>query len=228
MATARDWLGGLRAWREVSIVAVMAYDLSWLKWATVILACYAGLLTERAVAKTVITSAPVGRLAVVKEVYADDGPPIMHSASGGTENRLEWVSADHRLRFFLSDSGAELTARYTYANPGRAEWVCTGGGYPQSYQSNTAPKRRWKTKLRAQLSSLLKLCAVWVSPDRQKAYLAEYLNAADDFPEAFALLKQEASKDFGGWQRRCLKRKVDRDYLPSPAIGCVRYSSKQE
>jgi hypothetical protein len=177
-------------------------------------------------AGTSITRTPVGRLTLVREHYVRDGTPVPHVASERRKNRLEWLSADKRVRLFLEDDGAELAPRYAVVDdrlPGRE--ACFGEGDPQAYQTKGPSKRRWRS-LQTEFERLLRYCVGWLDDAQSQSYLLEFASAADDFPAGLDLLKQAAIQDFGGWRRRCVKIKVKGGYSPSPAVKCVRYSAR--
>jgi hypothetical protein len=177
-------------------------------------------------AGTSITHTPVGRLTLVREHYVREGTPIPHVAGQSKKNRLEWLSADKRVRLFLEDDGAELAPRYAVTDdrlPGRE--ACSGEGDPQAYQTKGPPDRRWRS-LQTQFDRLLRYCVGWLDDAQRRSYLLEFAGASDDFPAGLDLLKQAANEDFGGWRRRCLKIKVDGGYNPSPLVKCLRYSAK--
>jgi hypothetical protein len=177
-------------------------------------------------AGTTITRTPVGRLTLVREHYVHEGTPIPHVAGAWKKNRLEWLSADGRVRLFLEDDGAELAPRYAVTDarlPGRE--VCLGEGTPQAYQSKSSSERRWRS-LRAEFDYLLRYCVGWMDEAQRRSYLLEFASAAGDFADGLERLKQAATEEFGGWRRRCLKIRVDHSYSPFPRVKCLRYSAK--
>jgi hypothetical protein len=187
------------------------------------------LAASGAWAKTTSTSTSVGRLAVTKESYVSDGPPIPHVTEAWKKNRLEWKSADGRVRLSLEDDGDQLTASYEVTNqrlPGRS--VCLGGGYPQAYQTQGAPGRRWRGSLRKQFNKLLGHCTDWVSKEQREVYLLQFVGAASDFAPALAQLKRAAIEDFGGWRRRCIREgtRVSGGHLV-PYRKCAAYSAAE-
>jgi hypothetical protein len=182
------------------------------------------LAAGQARAETTATTTAVGRLAVVRESYVNSGTPIPHVDERWKKIRLEWVSQDRRVRFFLEDEGGQLDANYTVYDQRHPEGVCMGGGFPQAYQPKGPAERRWRVTLRKQLDALLDHCTDWVTPAQRRSYLLEFAGAAADFGPALEQMKRAAVEDFGGWDRRCLKVKVDRDYSPSPRVTCLRYS----
>jgi hypothetical protein len=180
---------------------------------------------SRADAETTVTSTPVGRLAVVREIYVNTGIAIPHVAERWKKIRLEWVSADRRLRFFLEDGGGQLDSNYAVYDPRHPDGVCQGGGYPQAYQASGPAGRRWRVSLRKQLGALLGHCEAWVDPARRRSYLREFAGAAGDFAPALELLKQAATEEFGGWRRRCLEFRT-KGHGPEERSACIRYSAK--
>ena len=179
-------------------------------------------------ATTTTANTLVGRLTVIRQHYVNDGPPIMHVADEEREIRLEWVSADGRVRFFLKDLGGRLDANYSVEDrrPGQSGHVCVGQGYPQAYQTNGRPERRWQGSLRKQFDKLLGYCEDWIAPTQRQAYVMEFSQAAADFAEALAVMKLAAIEDFGGWRRRCLKVKLTDMRDPFPVFRCLRYSAE--
>lgn len=182
------------------------------------------LAATQARAETTATTTQVGRLAIVRESYVNTGIPIPHVDERWKKIRLEWVSADRRVRFFLEDEGGELDANYAVYDQRHPNGVCWGGGFPQAYRTEGRAERRWRVKLRKQLDSLLDKCTDWVTPAQRQSYLLEFAGAAADFGPALEEMKRAATEDFGGWERRCLKVKIDHDYSPSPRVTCLRHS----
>jgi hypothetical protein len=176
-------------------------------------------------ADTTVTSIPVGRLTVVKEIYINTGISIPHVPERWKKIRLEWVSANRRVRFFLEDGGGELNANYKVSNELHPDGVCQGGGYPQAYQTRGRPERRWRAILSKQFDSLLATCGAWVDPARRRSYVAEFTSAAGDFGPGLELLKRAATDEFGGWRRRCLYYRT-RGFGPDARSTCIRYSAK--
>lgn len=183
------------------------------------------LTATEALAETTVTSTPVGRLAIVREVYVNTGISIPHVAERWKKIRLEWVSQDRRLRFFLEDGGGQLDANYAVYDPRHPDGVCQGGGFAQAYQTSGPAGRRWRVSLRKQLGTLLGHCKAWVDPTRRRAYLREFAGAAGDFGPALELLKQAATEEYGGWRRRCLEVRT-KGFGPDARSKCIRYSAK--
>ena len=182
------------------------------------------LAAAQAHAETTVTTTAAGRLVIVRESYVNTGIPIPHVDERWKKIRLEWVSADRRLRFFLEDEGGHLDSNYTVYDQRHPSGVCMGGGFPQAYQTKGRVERRWRVKLRRQLDSLLDHCTDWVTPAQRHSYLLEFAGAAADFGPALEQMKRAANEEFGGWERRCLKVRIDRDYSPYPRVTCLRYS----
>lgn len=185
---------------------------------------FVSLAATEAVAETSVTSIPVGRLAIVREAYVNTGTPIPHVPDSWKKIRLEWISQDRRLRFFLEDDGGQLNANYTVYDQRHPSGVCMGGGFPQAYRTKDPAERRWRVKLRRQLDSLLGHCTDWVTPDQRRSYLLEFAGAAADFGPALVQMQRAAAEDFGGSEQRCLKVRIDRDYSPFPRVTCLRHS----
>jgi hypothetical protein len=194
--------------------------------AALVLSAAAAALPAAASAGTTAARTPVGRLVLVREHYVHDGTPILHVEERWKKNRLEWLSADGRVRLFLEDDGAELAPRYAVTDarlPGGE--VCLGEAPAVAFQSEGSPEKGWRT-LQARFDDVLRYCVGWVDEAQRRSYLREFAAAAADFPRGLDLLKQAAVEDFGGWRRRCLEFRVDREYSPSPRVKCLRYSAK--
>ncbi|KQM51142.1 MAG: hypothetical protein EOO77_46975 [Oxalobacteraceae bacterium] len=178
-------------------------------------------------AKLTVTTVPVGKLAVVTEVDDISDTPIMHAPLVTKKIRLEWRSADRRVRFSLNDDGQDLFTTFDLSKPDLSDTVCgrLTGGTLLTYQSNAASTERWMqfgTGLRA---DLIEICRGSLNTSQLDSYVSEFAIARSDFAPALEVMKASAKEQFGGWGRRCLKYKFSKKYQ-RPL--CTRYSAKEE
>ena len=183
------------------------------------------LASGAAWAGTTIERQPLGAFTVEREHYLNDGTPILHAANEWKKDRLVWTSSDGLMRFIFEDDGRTLNAGVHFAEPTGS--ACMSQGFPVAYPVERGPSTRWIRTLMQRYVRLLGNCGPSLPADRRKAYASEFASVATQYGQAFAILKDAAAEDFGGWKRRCLEWKRSEIQMSSglPLMDCVRWSA---
>ena len=184
------------------------------------------LCSGPASAKLTVTTVPAGKLAVVTEVDDISGTPIMHAPLVTKKMRLEWRSADRRVRFSLNDDGRDIFTTFDLSKPDLSDTVCgrLTGGKLLSYQTKIESSERWMELGSDLRADLVATCRGALNASQLESYVSEFATARSDFAPALEVMKASATKQFGGWSRRCLNYKFSKKYQ-QPL--CTRYSAKE-
>ena len=182
------------------------------------------LIVTPALANQTMTSAPFGKLSVVTQIDDSSDHPVPDMPTVLKEIRLEWRSADHRVRFFLKDDGRTLSDSFDVYKPGTTDVACGRyGGKLRSYQSLEVGSKAWLALKPGFVAGLNSICPKTLTEQERQAYTVEFSAAAADLGPAVEAMKAAAQQQFGGWQRRCLWF-GGRSRQPYPP--CTRYSAK--